>query len=49
MRVLATIKPPGVCITLWDTAAVAHTIKPILQPQTAFTSFQNGVEARRFS
>jgi ketopantoate reductase len=38
--ILATIKP-GICVQLWDTEAVAHTIKPILQPQTAVTSLQN--------
>jgi len=32
--VLATIKP-GICVKPWDAEAVAHAIKPILQPQTA--------------
>ncbi len=34
-----------VCVKLWDTAAAANAILPMLGPQTTVLSLQNGVEA----
>ena len=52
-RVLATDEPKNVgpvdfilfCVKLWDTDAAAELIKPMLGPDTAVYSFQNGIYA----
>ncbi|MCG8690111.1 MAG: 2-dehydropantoate 2-reductase, partial [Minwuiales bacterium] len=51
----ATDNPAGVgpvdvvmfCVKLWDTEAAAEQIRPMIGPNTAVVSFQNGVYAEQ--